>query len=438
MPIQRKRIASLSLGLVLVCGLGAVLFLLFHDRQGPDIQLNPLLARASKNVQFTVTARDDVSGVKSLVVRVAQEGEPVTVLERSYSPAAGEVSETFSLPASGLKDADTRLEIVAADGSLANFAKGNQGELVRSFLLDSKPPQVAVSSGMVHIRQGGSGFMVFTVSEDCSSAGVKVEQLYFPAYRQENGQYHCFFAFPLGMDPAAFKPVIVATDLAMNITERGFPCDPKASQFREDTINLPDSFLDAKNPEFEAIVPGQMTSLERFLAVNREVRVQNEKALADLAAKTGPKRLWTERFLRMEGAPTAGFGERRSYSYNGMVVDQQTHMGVDIAHHANSPAPCANTGVVVFAGYLGIYGNCVVVDHGLGLQTIYAHLSEIAVAEGQSVERGHILGKTGATGMAGGDHLHFGVTVAGLQVAPLEWWDNHWIQDNVLLRLQPQ
>ena len=93
--------------------------------------------------------------------------------------------------------------------------------------------------------------------------------------------------------------------------------------------------------------------------------------------------------------------------------------------------PAANSGVVVFTGPLTIYGNTVIIDHGLGLQTLYAHLSSIDVKVGEQVTKGRVLGRTGATGLAMGDHLHFEVLVAGVSVTPLEWWDAKWIRDRI-------
>ena len=92
--------------------------------------------------------------------------------------------------------------------------------------------------------------------------------------------------------------------------------------------------------------------------------------------------------------------------------------------------------VVVFAGYLGIFGNAVVIDHGYGLMSLYAHLSATEVKNGQDVARGDPVGRTGSTGLAGGDHLHFTMLVGGRMVNPVEWWDAHWIADRVERKLK--
>jgi murein DD-endopeptidase MepM/ murein hydrolase activator NlpD len=134
---------------------------------------------------------------------------------------------------------------------------------------------------------------------------------------------------------------------------------------------------------------------------------------------------------------TSAFADRRSYTYGGQQVDQQTHLGFDLAVTRNTPVPAANDGVVVLARYFGIYGNAVVLDHGYGIMSLYAHLATTAVARGQSVARGDILGRTGATGLAGGDHLHFTILVQGLPVNPTEWWDARWIRDHLVRPLGP-
>ena len=72
----------------------------------------------------------------------------------------------------------------------------------------------------------------------------------------------------------------------------------------------------------------------------------------------------------------------------------------------------------------------------MGLQTLYGHLSQFSVKAGDTVEKGQIIGTTGATGMAGGDHLHYEVMVSGQSVNPIEWWDAHWLKDNITGKLE--
>ena len=92
-------------------------------------------------------------------------------------------------------------------------------------------------------------------------------------------------------------------------------------------------------------------------------------------------------------------------------IDQQVHLGFDLSKVKNTPIPASNDGKVVLAELLGIYGNCVVIDHGYTLQSIYGHLSSIQVKPGDMVKKGQTIGLSGSTGLAGGDHLHFSMQV---------------------------
>jgi murein DD-endopeptidase MepM/ murein hydrolase activator NlpD len=127
----------------------------------------------------------------------------------------------------------------------------------------------------------------------------------------------------------------------------------------------------------------------------------------------------------------SSFADDRSYYYKGKKIDEEYHLGVDLASVRHAQVEAANRGRVVFTGYLGLYGNAVIVDHGQGVFTLYGHLSQIKVKPGDLVEHDGLLGLSGATGMAGGDHLHFSILVNGIFVDPVEWWDAHWLQVNI-------
>ena len=129
------------------------------------------------------------------------------------------------------------------------------------------------------------------------------------------------------------------------------------------------------------------------------------------------------------------YADLRSYYYDGQVVDEQYHLGFDLAATRHYPVPASNSGEVVFAANLGIYGNTIVIDHGLGVSTLYAHLSGMDVDKGARVDKGEDIGRTGDTGLAGGDHLHFSVLIHGVPVTPLEWWDEKWVENRILRRL---
>ncbi len=187
----------------------------------------------------------------------------------------------------------------------------------------------------------------------------------------------------------------------------------------------------AETPEFK----DRGSLLDNYLAINGELRRTNDATLKALSEQSEPSFLWKKPFLQMPGKVFSAFADRRTYKYQDREIDQQFHLGFDIASTQKAPIPAANDGKVLHAGNLGIYGQAVVLDHGHGLLSLYGHISSLEVKQGEVVSRGQSLGRTGDTGLALGDHLHFTMLLHGLAVTPMEWWDGHWIQDRIALKL---
>ena len=202
---------------------------------------------------------------------------------------------------------------------------------------------------------------------------------------------------------------------------------------------MTDDFLKRKVPDLIDLNHLQPTDdlVAGYLAINRGLRKQSEEIIRKACARSEPRLLWSEVFLRQpDSAPLSSFADRRTYKHDGQVIDTQTHLGFDLASLRLSPVVAENDGKVVYADNIGIYGNVVIVDHGLGLFSLYAHLSSIGVGVGQAVKRGDTLGRTGETGLAAGDHLHFSMMVDGIHVDPVEWWDPKWVADHVTEKLK--
>jgi murein DD-endopeptidase MepM/ murein hydrolase activator NlpD len=229
---------------------------------------------------------------------------------------------------------------------------------------------------------------------------------------------------------------VEAMDLAGNMGRSTFVHYIRPKSFPKDAIRLNDAFMRTTIAALAPADSGHASLLDRFLAVNRDMRVQNDDVVRQVSAAGQGMILWDGPFMRLPAAaPRAGFADRREYVFNNVVVDRQVHLGVDLASLAQSPVPAANRGKIAYVGELGIYGLMVMIDHGGGLMSMYAHLSRIDARVGQMVEKGQIIGRTGATGLAGGDHLHYAMLVHTTFVNPVEWWDKHWIADNVVNKL---
>jgi murein DD-endopeptidase MepM/ murein hydrolase activator NlpD len=362
-----------------------------------------------------------------------QGEKTLELVARDFAAGTATAEETVTLGGANLQEGSFEVRITAVDHSPFHFGAGNTSEKVLSFDYDNKPPAVTILSTAHNINQGGAGLVVYTVSEPVEKTGVTVGELFFPGHRQASGTYLCLFAFPHDMKPATFVPKVLATDAAGNERLAGIYYHLNSKPFPTDRIEVSRNFLESKIvPDFQHYYPAITDPMELFLKVNREMREQNTDALLDFGQQTTGQPLWNGVFMRQPNAAVPGFfAQARTYYHAGQAIDRQTHLGIDLASTAQAPVPAANAGAVVFADELGIYGNCVVIDHGLGLQTLYGHLSQISVQKGETVSKGQIVGRTGATGMAGGDHLHLSVLIAGQQVNPLEWWDPNWLKNNI-------
>ena len=311
------------------------------------------------------------------------------------------------------------------------------------------PPQVSVLSLHHFINQGGSEVVVYRVNPADSDSGVRVGEIEYPGYPASGAGITgadpalrvAFFALLPSQDTAV--PIqVYARDTIGNEGAGSFDFRVFPKQFRDSRIEVDDAFLGRvvpailqNTPDFlpQEVVENPSDLVASYLRINRDLRKLNNEKIASLALETSPEILWRGPFKQLlNTAVEAGFADQRTYLHNGEEIDHQVHLGFDLASTMAAPVKAANRGKVIFAGWLGIYGNCVILDHGMGLQSLYAHLSSIGVEVGQTVELDAELGRSGATGLAGGDHLHFTMLLGGNAVTPIDWWSEQWVQDRVI------
>jgi len=404
----------------------------------PAIDLKEDLSTIGPGRSIALTVSDQKSGIRNVSVTISQEGKDQVVLSESYPGGTKEqaLSPELNLRGLHLKDGPATITITAEDHSWLK----NRTTLAVETSIDTVPPQIGLISSAHNVNAGGTGVALYRVSEEVTRTGIRVGDRFFQGYPyavQGKPCHIAYFAVPASASKGGLKILITARDKAGNESSVILPHLVREKKFKDDKINLSRAFLEQKMPEFrqhDSRVPA--TPLEAFLFVNETLRGENTKTIQAACSKSQPKALWEGTFLRMKNAaPMAGFAQDRTYLFEGMAVSKSTHYGVDLASTERAPIEAANNGVVVYTGYLGIYGNTVILDHGLGLSSLYAHMSDISVKIGQNVARGETLGSSGSTGLAGGDHLHFSILVGGEFVNPAEWWDAHWIQDNVTGKL---
>jgi murein DD-endopeptidase MepM/ murein hydrolase activator NlpD len=434
--------------LVLVVVLaGAVLLVTLAEPLAPSTSIETPVDVVGRATQVRVLARDRGTGLAAVEVRLVSDSGPGAVVAQEQYPSttwrgsgihSALVTKTIDASAAGLPEGPARLEVTVTDHSLlAGLRVG--GSATRPVTIDLTPPTLEVINEERVARVGGSETAVYRVGSDTVEDGVQVGERFFPGtsgFFTEPGLRAALFALPQDVPDA--RPVAVAIDGAGNRRTAAIGITMRPRNFAEKTLPITDDFLNRKVPELlkDNDLPSGGDLVAGYLKINRELRASTEVRVREICRESANQPLWQGALLRLpNSAPLSGFADRRTYVHDGKEIDKQTHLGFDLASLRGSPVPAASAGRVAFAGPLGIYGTTVILDHGLGLFSLYGHLSELAVATGATVARGDTIGKTGETGLAGGDHLHFSVMIHGIHVDPVEWWDAHWIQDHVALRL---
>jgi murein DD-endopeptidase MepM/ murein hydrolase activator NlpD len=305
-----------------------------------------------------------------------------------------------------------------------------------------QPPHAAVLSMFHHVNHGGSEFVIYRATPDDVQSGVRVGSIDYPGYpasgvgiTSDPALKVAFFA--LLFDQDLNTPIqVYARDPAGNETLVPFDYRAFPKPYSKSRIELDDRFIGRVVPAIAASSPDAQIPTDDvmagFLKINGDLRRKNNQYLTELARKASPEKLFSGAFQQLGNSQVeARFADARTYVYKGKEVDRQVHLGFDLAVTANVPIVAAERGTIVHASDLGIYGNCVVIDHGLGVQSLYGHLSSIGVKVGDMVAKGAEVGRSGMTGLAGGDHLHFTMLVGGQQVTPVDWWSRQWYEDRV-------
>lgn len=433
MAKKKSRIGQFIIIIIIAGIIGTGAYLLYKDTTAPQAVLTPEKGFVTYKTPINVNISDTQSGLKAVKIVLTQGKKKLTLTEKTLPKGSFDYNEDILIKKKQIKQGEFEIAVWAVDTSLAGFGSGNAVIARGNYTLDTVAPKIAVQTSTHNLNQGGCALVLYKINEEPSKTGIEVGEDFFPGYKQPDGSYACLFAMPYYADGKEFNPVLIAEDAAKNKRISTFWYHANAKKYKHDRINISTRFLKTKMPQFESEFPGIPSQVALFLKVNRELRVKNRAELHRVAKETSPTFLFEGKFLRLPNAATrAGFGDKRSYYHAGKKIDNQTHLGIDLASTRNAPVPAANNGrVVLAADDFGIYGNAVILDHGLGLQTLYSHLSQIDVEPGDMVARGQVIGKTGATGMAGGDHLHYGVICSGIPVNPVEWWDARWIKNNI-------
>jgi murein DD-endopeptidase MepM/ murein hydrolase activator NlpD len=447
--------------LVLLLAGGAVVYYYAGQEPGPLVKIEKPAAIGGGPVALDVTVDSVGSKLRRLDVSVEQQGRVFRLFSLDAPGAARFAQETpdriritqENPPSTltGLRDGPARVVVTASRDVLYGIRRADS-VTSRDLAVRLTPPKLAIVSTHHYVNLGGAEMVVYRVTPADATSGVQVGNRYYPGFAA-TGATGARAAGAPAVDPAlriAFfgllhdqditTPIrLVAKDPAGNTATAEFDYRAFTATFDRRRVPVDDAFFKKVVPQILETTPAMKLPvdtpeerLEAFLKINGELRRANEAQIEELARGTSPEMLWRGTFTRMGRAKSeAVFADHRTYVYDGRDIDQQVHLGADLASTRGVAITASNTGHVIFAGPLGIYGNCVILDHGMGVQSLYAHLSSVTVEVGDRINRGETIGRSGSTGLAGGDHLHFTMLVAGHPVNPIEWWDPHWIADRI-------
>ena len=449
----RKK-ARFFLVMLMAAVIGGGLWLALRRGPVPVVELatdRPAIGKATSVIAYFTEPVHGLGGIRLELI----QGDRVEVLDRqelmrgslvpwSSDDGTARVELTAIVGTTTLDWLDDDDVVVRATADRAvgflRRAESVVAELVLPVRL--RPPRLELLSSQHYGQQGGSGAVVYRVGETAVRSGVRAGTHESPGSAREGGDpddRFAIYALPWDLDDET-EIRLFAEDDAGNRVEMAFLDLFKPRPRRLDTIRLDDGFLKRVVSAIASRTPGfddSGTLLDQYLIINGELRQTELERVAEISHSSEPALLWSGPFLQMaNSALKANFAQTRDYVYDGRKVDRQTHLGLDLASTSRAPVPAPNAGRVVFTGWMSLYGNTVIIDHGYGLLSLCSHLSSIEAAEGDVVARGQIIGRSGTTGLAGGDHLHLEIFVHGQSVDPLQWLDGKWIQEKIMSKLE--
>ena len=448
---------------VLLCVAAGILYLAAGRGAPPRLTINKPDRVIGQSGSLDITAEAPNARFTNLTATLQQNGRTVPLFTLNATDQNTTVTQTTrnelhisralgkqSVP--DLRSGTARVVVTATRPSFLNLRQLSS-TASKDIQVRLEPPRIAVLSTKHYVNHGGSEMVVYRATPPDVASGVRVGDIEYPGFPvggagvagTDASTKAAFFAL-LHDQELNTRIQAFARDEAGNESKASFVDNVFDKPFKKSRIEIDDKFIDRvvpdileHSPELKIAAPseGSPAMLNAFLKVNGELRKINADEIAAMSKKTSADRLWDGPFVQLGSSQVeASFADHRTYIYKGKEVDQQVHLGFDLAVTAHIPVVAANNGVVLNASWLGIYGNCVVIDHGMGVQSLYGHLMSFDVKVGDKVMRGQTIGRSDSTGLAGGDHLHFTMLVGGRMVNPVEWWDAHWIADRVEQKLK--
>lgn len=437
---MRKKSSNIPFYIVLILIICLCVFIYLSpkfERTPPTIEVPNM---TYWNLKWDIPIKiSDSSGIKSYRVSIINGNDVNTLLEKHIDDEIKtNIEFNLPIPKISISNGDTlKYKIDVVDNSKYHFFLGNSSEKKFDITIDTKSPQVGIIAMSNKITRGGSGVVVFFAKDD-NLANISLSNGYesFVAFPFLKKGYYVSI-IPWSIHNPNFKGRIIVEDKAGNIRRSNIGFARYARNYRTSNLTLKDSFIDDKISSIieNSSVPldSFKSRLEMFKYVNNVIRGNDEKIIYSKILNLDLNNNYQiNTFKPLKDYVIVGlFGDHRKFMLDKEPAGESYHLGIDLANIKNAQVFASNDGVVVLKESLGIYGNTIIIDHGFGLSTLYSHLSESYVKEGDIVKKGDVIARTGATGLAFGDHLHFGVLIQGVFALSPEWMDSRWLKVNI-------
>ena len=389
--------------IILLIGLGLYLGPNLFDTTPPILTVNGLETdkRYRGSLTLDIIAMDEKSGPGSLTVQV-DDALPIPL------NLSEEESASWTLQTATLADGPHTVSVTATDRSLQK----NRTRHTFPFYIDNTRPKLHILPETLYVGQGRTLALFLQADEllaDIEGNLFNKAITFYPT--DSENLYRSFLGVSVTATVQSYLLKVNATDLVGNKTEQTFQVEVTKTTF-------------ARGGYITLSAQKQRIMMDR--SKSREDNAKRGAAYAQGAEKL--EQLWVGKFIRpTEGRLTSPFGKYREYN----TGVRRHHYGTDIANVVGTPVYASNSGIVTLADRLHLYGNAVILNHGQGVSSSYNHLSEIHVKVGERVEKGQRIGLMGATGQATGSHLHWGMVVNGVAVAPEEWTERDFSSTGV-------
>ncbi len=437
--MKLKGLVFIGFVLLVILGVFGILNSSAFEKNPPSVSLPEKIYWNMKN-PISVVVGDD-TGIKSVKISLQDGAKVQNLAFQEFKDRPKEFSMNLEFPKSKAFRDKSEFTVIleVTDASKANFFTGNTKKVVSKIIIDTRRPEVVILNQSYKIAKGGSAAVVFRAKDD-SLKEVYIETNFgkrfiaTPFYKED--YYAALVAWPSKEEN--FSADVVAVDMAGNVNKSRIRYYLQDRKYRVSKIALTDKFLDGKITDLAekyADDPANMEKLAKFKFVNETLRLGNEDKIGKITSRVPEKQISDFKvspfYPLKNGAAVASFGDHRYYTYEGAEASESYHMGLDLASVAGADIVTSNPAVVVFNEENGIYGLNLILYHGFGLYSLYGHCSNLNVNVGDQLPTGTVVGTTGTTGLALGDHLHFGILVQGIEVRPEEWMDTKWMKDNV-------